>query len=138
MAGLTDAVVTLGCEGRAPGAAERRRLLLAGAGVALLAGTVASGPLAGLALGVGGLWAVARLLRARRERVRRAVVTGVPELALAVADALAGGHSLRAALSEATRSVGGAAGHELRRAVAELAVGAPTEEALEAMAARVR
>jgi tight adherence protein B len=137
-AALVDAVVTLGREGRAPGAAERRRLLLAGAGVALVAGTVSSGPAAGAALAAGGPWAVARLLRARRERFRRAVDAGVPELALAVADALAGGHSLRAALSEATRSVGGAAGHELRRAVAELAVGAPTEEALEAMVARVR
>ena len=138
MAALVDAVVTLGRDGRAPGAAERRRLLLAGAAVALVAGSVVSGPPAGVALAAGGPWCVARLLRARRERFRRAVDAGVPELALAVADALAGGHSLRAALTEAARSVGGAAGHELRRAVAELAVGAATEDALEAMRARVR
>ena len=81
---------------------------------------------------------MARLLRARRERFRRAVDAGVPQLALAVADALGGGHSLRAALTEAARSVDGAAGHELRRAVAELAVGAPTDDALESMRARVR
>jgi tight adherence protein B len=138
LAALVDAVVTLGREGRDPGAAERRRLLLAGAGLAFLVGWVMVGALAGLALGAGGPWLVARLLRARRERFRRAVDAGVPGLALAIADALAGGHSLRGALGEATRSVGGAAGHELHRACAELAVGAPTDDALEAMSARVR
>ena len=81
---------------------------------------------------------MARVLRARRERYRRAVDSEVPGIALAVADALAGGHSLRSALGEATRAAGGAAGHELRRAAAELAAGAPTEQALEAMRSRVR
>jgi tight adherence protein B len=138
LAGLVDVVVTLGREGRDPGAAERRRLLLAGAGLAFLVGWAMVGVLPGLALGAGGPWLVARLLHARRERFRRAVDAGVPALALALADALAGGHSLRGALVEATRSVGGAAGHELRRARAELAVGAPTDDALEAMRARVR
>jgi tight adherence protein B len=138
LAGLVDVVVTLGREGRAPGAAERRRLLLAGSALAFGTGWAAIGPLAGAALAAGGPWLVARLLRARRERFRRAVDAGVPALALAVADALAGGHSLRGALAEATRSVAGAAGHELDRACAELAVGAPTDDALEAMRARVR
>ena len=138
LAGLVDVVVTLGREGRDPGAAERRRLLLAGAGLAFLVGCLMLGLLAGVALGAVGPWLVARLLRARRERFRRAVDAGVPALALALADALAGGHSLRGALGEATRSVGGAAGHELRRACAELAVGAPTDDALEAMRSRVR
>jgi len=137
LAALVDVVVTLGREGRDPGAAERRQLLLAGAGVAGATGWLVGGLLGGLALGAGGPWLVARLLRARRERFRRTVDAGVPALALAVADALAGGHSLRAALAEATRSVDGAAGHELRRACAELAMGAATEEALEAMRARV-
>jgi tight adherence protein B len=138
MAGLVDVVVTLGREGRDPGAAERRRLLLAGAGLAFAAGAVLAGPLAGLTLAAGGPWLVARLLRARRDRYRRAVDADVPALALALADALAGGHSLRGALVESTRSAGGAAGHELRRAAAELAAGAPTEDALEAMRLRVR
>jgi tight adherence protein B len=138
LADLVDVVVTLGREGRDPGAAERRRLLLAGAGAAFLAGWAVTGPVGGAALGAGGPWLVARLLRARRERFRRAVDAGVPELALALADALAGGHSLRGALAEATVSVDGAAGHELRRACAELAVGAATEDALEALRGRVR
>jgi tight adherence protein B len=138
LAALVDVVVSLGREGRDPGAAERRRLLLVGAGLAFLVGWVMVGPLAGVALGAGGPWLVSRLLRARRERFRHAVDAGVPALALALADALAGGHSARGALGEATRSVGGSAGHELRRACAELAVGAPTDDALEAMRARVR
>lgn len=138
LADLVEVVVTLGREGRDPGAAERRRLLLAGAGAAFLAGWALTGPLGGAALGAGGPWLVARLLRARRERFRRAVDAGVPELALAIADALAGGHSLRGALAEATVSVDGAAGHELRRSCAELAVGASTEDALEALRGRVR
>jgi tight adherence protein B len=138
LADLVDVVVTLGREGRDPGAAERRWLLLAGAGAAFLAGWAVTGPVGGAALGAGGPWLVARLLRARRERFRRAVDAGVPELALALADVLAGGHSLRGALAEATVSVDGAAGHELRRACAELAVGAATEDALEALRGRVR
>jgi tight adherence protein B len=138
LAGLVDVVVTLGREGRDPGVVERRRLLLAGAAFALGAGSLLIGPLAGLALGAGGPWAVARLLRARRERYRRAVDTELPALAIALADALAGGHSLRGALAEGTRSLGGAAGHELRRTCAELAAGAATDDALEAMRARVR
>ena len=50
--------------------------------------------------------------------------------AVAVADALGGGHSLRAAVAEAAPAVAGAAGHELRRAAAELAAGARTDGAL--------
>ena len=138
LAALADAVVTLGREGRDPGVVERRRLLLVGAVLALGAGWLVAGPVAGLALAGGGPWAVARLLRARRERYRRAVDAELPALALALADSLAGGHSLRGAIAEATRSLSGAAGHELRRTGAELAAGAPTDAALEAMRARLR
>jgi tight adherence protein B len=135
---LVDVVVTLGREGRDPGAVERRRLLLVGAAVALAAGSLLVGPAAGLALAAGGPWVVARLLRARRERYRRAVDAELPAMALALADALAGGHSLRGALAEATHSLSGAAGHELRRTRAELGAGARTDLALEAMRERVR
>jgi len=138
VATLVDVVVTLGREGKDPGAAERRRLLLAGAGLALLVGTLLVGPVGGLALGCGGPWLVSRLLLARRERFRRAVDAGVPALALAISDALAGGHSLRGALAEAGRPVGGAVGHELRRVRGELSLGAGTDDALEAMRGRVR
>jgi len=137
-AALIEVVVTLGREGRDPEVAERRRLLLAGAGLALVVGWAMVGLLGGLAMACGGPWVVARVLRARRERFRLAVDRGVPAMALAVADALGGGGSVRAALGEATRSTAGAVHHELVRVRNELALGAPTDAALEAMRARVR
>ena len=128
----------VGREGRDPGAVERRRLLLAGALAAFIAGLALAGPLAGLALAAAGPWLVARVLRARRDRYRRGVEGGAPQIAVAIADAMAGGHSLRTAVEEAARSLGdGAAGHELRRTASELAAGASTDDALEAMRARV-
>ena len=136
-AGLVDVLVRLGREGRDPGAAERRRLLLAGALVAFAAGMAIAGPLPGLALAAAGPWSVSRILRARRERYRRAVDAGVAQMALALADALGGGHSLRGAIAQAAGGVDGAAGHELRRTAGELAAGATTEAALAAMRARV-
>jgi tight adherence protein B len=138
LAGLVEALVRAGREGRDPGALERRRLLIAGSGVAFVAGFVALGPLAGLGLSAAGPLGVGRVLAARRRRYRAAVETGVPELAVAVADGLAGGCSLRVALGEAAPGVGGAAGHELRRTAAELRAGAPTDDALEAMRRRAR
>ena len=102
-----------------PGRAERRRLLLGRRG--------------GWPSSPAGRWpGRSAALGARRRRARgwsrgccapAASASGgrstraCRALALAVADALAGGHSLRGALGEAARSVGGAAGHELRRAV---------------------
>jgi tight adherence protein B len=80
---------------------------------------------------------VARLLRARRESYRRAVEREAAALALALADALAGGHSMRGALAETSNALAGPAGHELRRVTAELSAGATTEEALEALRRRV-
>jgi tight adherence protein B len=136
LAGLVEVLIRAGREGRDPGAPERRRLLMVGAGVAFAGGFVTFGPLAGLVLAAGGPWAVARVLAARRRRYRAAVEEGLPELALAIADALAGGASLRSALGEAAAGVAGAAGHELRRTAAELAAGAGTDDALEAMRLR--
>ena len=135
-AGLVDVLVRQGREGRDPGTAERRRLLLAGAFIAFLVGAALAGPLPGLALAAGGPWAVSRVLRARRRRYRRAVDAGVAQVSLALADALGGGHSLRGAVAEAAGGVSGAAGHELGRAAAELSAGATTEEALEGMRTR--
>jgi tight adherence protein B len=135
-AALVDAVVRAGREGRDPGAVERRRLLVGGAGVAFVVGFVTFGPLAGLAVAALGPLVVARVLAARRRRYRAAVDDGVPELAVAIADALAGGCSLRTALAEAAGGTSGAAGQELRRTAAELQAGAATDDALEAMRRR--
>lgn len=135
---LVDAVGRAGREGRDPGAIERRRLLAAGALAALGTGALVAGPLAGIAIAGAGPWVVARLLRARRDRYRRAVDGGAAAMALAVADALGAGHSLRGAVAQAAEGLPGAAGHELRRVARELALGAPTDAALEAMRARCR
>jgi len=131
-----EALVRVGTEGRDPGTAERRRMLLAGAAVAFAGGLLLVGPLPALALGAGGPWLASRLLRARRERYRRAVEHDSAAIAIAVADALGAGHSLRGALGEAARGLSGPGGHELRRVAAELAAGARTEHALEAMRSR--
>jgi tight adherence protein B len=135
---LLDTLLRLGREGRAPGAAERRRLLLAGAAAALVAGWFVAGPRAGALLACAGPWLAARTMRAMRERYRRAVEAGAAGMALALADALGGGHSLRGAVDEAAAGLSGAPGQELRRAARELQLGARTEAALEAMRARVR
>jgi len=137
LAALADVVVRLGSEGRAPGAAERRRLLFAGAAVALVTGTLLVGPAAGAALAAAGPWVVGRALAARRKHYRRAVDRGAAAMATAMADALGAGHSLRGALAEAAAGVHGSAGHELRRVAAEMAAGARTDEAFEEMRARV-
>jgi len=138
VAALADALVRVGAEGRDPGAAERRRLLLAGAALAFAVGALLGGPLVGLGLGAGGPWAAARVLRARREHYRRAVEADAAAVALALADALGAGRSLRGALAGAAAGLSGAAAHELRRVEGELRAGARTEDALEAMRWRVR
>jgi tight adherence protein B len=137
-AALVEAVVRAGREGRDPGAVERRRLLVVGAGVAFVSGFVTFGPLPAVAVAALGPLVVARVLAARRRRYRAAVDSGIPELAVAIADALAGGCSLRSALAEAAAGTAGPAGHELRRTAAELAAGAATDDALEAMRRRAR
>jgi len=138
LSGMVEALARVGREGRDPGAAQRRRLLAAGAAIGLLGGVALAGPLAGIALGAGGPGLTARVLRARREHYRRAVERDAGTLALALADALGAGRSLRGALAEVGGSLGGAGGHELRRVGAELAAGARTVDALEALRARVR
>jgi tight adherence protein B len=137
-AGLVEVLVRAEREGRDPGAAERRQLLLAASAAVFAVAAFTLGPLAGLVLSAAGPWLLARLLRARRERYRAAVDAGVSQAAIAIADAIGGGRSLRAALGDAAAGLGGAVGHELRRTQAELRAGASTEDALEAMRRRVR
>ncbi|MGI8845907.1 MAG: type II secretion system F family protein [Thermoleophilaceae bacterium] len=134
---MADAVVAAGSEGRDPRARERRHLLLAGGIGTFALGLLLSGPPAALLLGAGGPWLVGRLLRSRRRRYRRAVDSEAAAIATALAGALGGGHSLRSSVAEAALAVTGPAGHELARVSAELAAGARTDHALEAMQARV-
>jgi tight adherence protein B len=138
VAELAEAPLRIGRDGRDPGARERRRLLAAGAACAFAVGWIVAGMAAGAALAATGPWVVGRVLAAARERYRRGVDAGAAGIALALADALAGGHSIRGALAEAANGLRGAPGQELRRVAGELALGAPTDAALEAMRARVR
>jgi tight adherence protein B len=135
---LAEAPLRLGRDGRDPGTRERRRLLAAGAGCAFVVGVVVAGPVLGLALACAGPWLVSRVMAAARERYRRAVEAGAAAMALALADALGGGHSIRGAVAEAAAGLSGPPGVELRRVARELALGAPTDAALEAMRGRVR
>jgi tight adherence protein B len=117
--------------GRAPTAPERRRLALVAAGTLLAAGWLLAGPAAGILLGAAAPAAVGPVLAARRRRWRRALGDGVPGVARALADALAGGHSIRAALEGlGADGLPGAAGAELRTVAHRLALGVPTEEVL--------
>jgi tight adherence protein B len=119
--------------GHAPTAPERRRLALVAAGTLLAAGWLLFGPAAGIVLGAAGPAAVGPVLAARRRRWRRALADGVPGVARALADALAGGHSIRGALAglgDRAAGLPGPAGAELRTVAHRLALGVPTEEAL--------
>jgi tight adherence protein B len=136
IAEAVDSLLKLGREGREPGAVERRRLLLLGAGASFAAGTVLVGPVFGALFALSAPVIVSRTLRARRLAYRRAVERAAPAIATALADALAGGHSLRAALAEAGSGVGGAGGAELHRTAAALGAGERTEAALEALRRR--
>jgi tight adherence protein B len=136
--GLAESVLRAGREGRDPGTAERRRLLAAGGGAAFLAGWLVAGPAIALGAGVAGPVALARVLRAGRERYRAAAGAGAAALGTALADALAGGHSVRGAIAVAAPALEGPAGAELRRVATELELGARTEDALEALRTRVR
>jgi tight adherence protein B len=131
-----NAVLRLGREGREPGAIERRQLLACGAAAAFGCAALFLGPLAGVVLALAAPLAVSRVLRARRLAYRRAVERDAPAIALAVADALSGGRSLHGALVDASATLGGAGGAELRRVSAELAAGQSTGEALEALRLR--
>lgn len=135
--------------GRTPTVPERRRLATVAAGTLLAAGWLLAGPAAGILLGAAGPAAVGPVLAARRRRWRRALGDGVPGVARALADALAGGHSIRGALEllgaggahvgaspladaagDRTGVLPGPVGSEMRTVAHRLALGVPTETVL--------
>ncbi len=124
--------------GREPTSPERVRLVFVAALCLLAAGWLLAGPWIGLALGAGAPWLARAGLRVRRRRRGAALADGVPAIARALADALAGGHSVRGALVAAARSGGlaGPAGDELRATAVALELGERTDEALRALARR--
>jgi len=125
-------------EGRAASQVERRRLAALVAVTALVAGWLLFGAVLGVLLALVAPPAVVAALRARRRRYLADLARDAPLVARALADALAGGHSIRGALAAAGRGLGGAAGGELGVAARALDLGEPTERVLERVRRRAR
>jgi tight adherence protein B len=133
-----DTWARAGIDGRDPEHGERFRLLATAAAVGIAAGALLAGLAGAFLAAVVAPTAAARILRARRERYGRAVEAGAAAIAICLADALAGGHSLRGAIRVAAGSLDGPPGRELGRVASQLGLGAPTDVALEAMRQRTR
>ncbi len=131
-------LVRAGREGREPTPPERRRLALLTAATLLAGGWLLAGALVGALLATMGPWLMVVVVRARRRRYLAELGRGAPFVARALADALAGGHSIRGAIGEAGRSGGvpGPAGRELHAAAGALALGERTPDVLERLRAR--
>jgi tight adherence protein B len=124
--------------GREPTSPERRRLVLVGALSLLGAGWLVAGAWIGVALAASAPWGARAGLRMHRRRRRLALAAGAPAIARALADAVAGGHSVRGALAAAASGGGvpGPAGDELRVVAAQLELGERTDDVLRALARR--
>lgn len=127
-----------GREGYAPSTIERRRLAALGAVAAILGGWLLAGMTLALPLSVAGPAAMAWAISSRRRRYRRAVERSLPEVATAIADSLSAGRSLRASLPAAAAYLDGPPAAELARLGAELDLGAPTVDTVEAWRRRMR
>jgi tight adherence protein B len=127
-----------GREGYSPSTLERRRLAALGALGAVAGGWFLAGAEVALPLGIAGPALAAWAISSRRNRYRRAVERALPDVAVAVADSLGAGHSLRVSLPAAAGSLDGPAAVELARLGAELDLGAPTAIAVEGWRRRMR
>lgn len=130
---LGEVLGAVGTRGRAPSSGERQRLGAIMALGLLAGGWLLAGPWWGAGAAAGGPWLLGRVVLRRRARWRAALAAGAAPVARGLADALAGGHSVRGALVEvAGRGRNGAAVDvELLGAAAALALGEPTEAVLE-------
>lgn len=140
-AGVHHLVASLRVSGAGDGAStptDRARLVAVSAVTLFGAGWIAGGPMIGVLLGAMGPWLPSRVVAWRRQRWTLAVSRGAPTIARSIADALASGQSVRGAITEAARSggAGQAAESELRACAAALALGAPTDDVLEALRER--
>ena len=121
-----DPLLRAGREGYIPTEAERRRLGVVGTGGLFALALLVAGPGPAPALALAGPAAAAWALATRRARYRRGVERGLPALATAVADALSGGRSVRAALAAAAGTLDGPPGVETARVRADLELGSST------------
>jgi len=127
-----------GREGYSPTVLERRRLAALGTVAAIVGGWFVAGAILALPLAVAGPALAAAAIGARRKRYRGAVERALPDVALAVADSLTAGRSLRASLPAAAASLDGPPAVELARLGADLHLGSPTVEAIAAWRGRMR
>jgi tight adherence protein B len=127
-----------GREGYSPSIGERRRLAALGGAATVACGWLLGGPLVGLPLAVAGPGIAAWAISHRRARYRRAVERALPAVAIAVADSLSAGRSLRASIATAALSLEGPPAVELGRLGAELDAGAATAEAVDGWRRRMR
>jgi len=127
-----------GREGYSPSALERRRLAALGTALAVGAGWFLAGAAVALPLAVAGPALAAWAVRARSARYRRAVERSLPGIAIAIADSLSAGRSLRGSLPAAVASLDGPAAVEMARIGAELDLGAPTGVTVDAWRQRMR
>jgi tight adherence protein B len=127
-----------GREGYSPSVPERRRLAALGTVAAIAGGWFVAGTTLALPLAVAGPALAATAINVRRKRYRGAVERALPDVALAVADSLTAGRSLRASLPAAATSLDGPPAVELARLGADLQLGSPTADAIAAWRGRMR
>jgi tight adherence protein B len=138
---LTTAIEPLrraGAEGYDPTGAERRRLATIVAGSLALLALVAFGPAPAVVVAIAAPAAAGTVVTARRRRYRRLVEAGLADIATAIADALAAGRSVRAALESVAGSLEGPPAAEMARLRADLELGVATAAALRGLRDRLR
>jgi tight adherence protein B len=127
-----------GREGYSPSIPERRRLAALGTVAATVGGWFVAGLILALPLAIAGPALAAAAINARRKRYRGAVERALPDVALAIADSLTAGRSLRASLPAAAASLDGPPAVELARLGADLHLGSPTADTIAAWRDRMR
>jgi len=138
---LSSSLVPLrraGDEGYLPDQAERRRLALLATGAALLLIVFVTGLGPLMLLAAAGPPLALAVIKRRRARYRYRVEAAIPEVTVAVGDALAGGASLQGALSEAGLSLQGPPAKEFARVRVDLELGMSARGSLESLARRLR
>jgi len=119
-----------GAEGRDATRVERRRLQLAFAIGSLPPAIALTDPIPAVGLSLAAAAIAPRALVWRRERYTRRLGEGAAAAASRIADALASGHTTRAAISIAANQLDGPIGRELSRTAAEVELGATIDAAL--------